>query len=124
MSQAISPVPAVSSLHRYFSWRSSADGPPIEFPNGSVWDSRLVAEWKYPLNILSQVQQKMPGTTLRFYFTKNPYELPEYGNDVVAILWQEERCKIHLCTSCARSHSLLYAGYETFPRLSSAGWAE
>jgi hypothetical protein len=29
-----------------------------------------------------------------FYFTKNPNELPEYGNEVVAVLWQEERAKI------------------------------
>jgi hypothetical protein len=36
----------------------------------------------------------MPGTDLNFYFTKNSYELPEYGNNVVAVLWQEERCKI------------------------------
>jgi hypothetical protein len=94
MNQAFFPDPIVSSLHRYFSWRSSAEGPPVEFPNGAAWDDRLMPEWKYPLIVLSHVQREMPGTTLRFYFTKNPYELPEYGKDVVAVLWQEERCKI------------------------------
>ena len=94
MDQTLSSASAVSSVHRYFSWRSSAEGPPLEFPNGAVWDDRLVPEWRYPLSVLSYVQRKMPATALRFYFTKNPYELPEYGNDVVAVLWQEERCKI------------------------------
>ena len=81
-------------MHRYFSWKSLAEGPPLEFPNGTNWDDRLLREWRYPLSVLSQVRRQMPDTTLRFYFTKNPYELPEYGNDVVAVLWQEERCKI------------------------------
>jgi hypothetical protein len=94
MNQVVSSLPACSSLHRYFSWRSSAEGLPVELPNGAVWDQRLIPEWKYPLTVLSHVQREVPGTKLRFYFTKNPYELPEYGNDVVAVLWQEERCKI------------------------------
>ncbi|WP_348260972.1 hypothetical protein P8935_14295 [Telmatobacter sp. DSM 110680] len=94
MNQPHSAASAVSSVHRYFSWRSSAEGPPVEFPNGAVWDDRLVPEWRYPLSVLSHVQREMPATALRFYFTKNPYELPEYGNDVVAVLWQEERSKI------------------------------
>ena len=94
MSQVISPPPVLSSSHRYFSWRSSAIGPSVEFPNGAAWDNRLVAEWKYPLNVLSHVQREMRGTNLRFYFTKNPSELPEYRKEVVAVLWQEERAKI------------------------------
>ena len=94
MDQVIAALPAVSSLHRYFSWRSSAEGPPVEFPDGSAWNNRIIPELRYPLGVLSHVQREMPGATLRFYFTKNPYELPEYGKEVVAVLWQEERCKI------------------------------
>jgi hypothetical protein len=115
MNQVISAASAVSSVHRYFSWRSPADGPPLEFPNGTVWDDRLVPEWRYPLSVLSHVQREMPATALRFYFTKNPYELPEYGNDVVAVLWNDERWKIP--TYARHVRGVIHSGLQVKPFL-------
>jgi hypothetical protein len=66
-------------------------------------------------DVLLHVQREMPGTTLRLYFTKNPYELPEYGNDVVAVLWLEERCKIP--TYARHVRGVIHCGLQVKPFL-------
>lgn len=84
------------SYSRYFAWRGAADGPPAELQNGALWDKSMIAEWKYPLALLAEAEKELQGEKLRFYFTKNTDSLPEYGDQVVAVIWQEERCKIPL----------------------------
>lgn len=88
-----SPASTMSS-HRYFT-AGFPDGTSCkELPNGSTWDKSLLAEWRYPLAMLAESEKDLQCEPLHFYFTKDAANLPEYGNHVVAILWQEERCKI------------------------------
>jgi len=83
-----------SSPHRYFAAWPLAGSPLRELPNGSIWDKGLIPEWKYPLTVLTEAEKELQTGPLHFYFTKDPANLPEYGDHVVAILWQEERCKV------------------------------
>lgn len=78
----------------YFRWRGPEHGPRVELPPGPERDETMNAEWRYPLAVLAEAEKGLEGERLRFYLTKNPNELPEYGNHIVAVLWQEERCKI------------------------------
>jgi hypothetical protein len=65
----------------------------------------------------------MPGERTHFYFTKNPFELPEYGNHVVAFLWGEERCKVpayarHVRGVIRTSQLIPFLGFRAGLRLS------
>ena len=82
------------SSHRYFAAWPLAGYPLFELPNRSLWDKSLLAEWRYPLAVLAAAEQEIQERSLHFYLTKDPNELPEYGPHVVAVLLQEERCKI------------------------------
>jgi hypothetical protein len=84
----------MASPHKYFAAWPLAHSPLRELPNGSAWEISLLPEWKYPLAVLAEAERDLTTGPLHFYFTKDAVNLPEYGNHVVAILWQEERCKI------------------------------
>jgi hypothetical protein len=81
-------------MHRYFSWRRGPESVAVELPNGSVWDKTVFPEWRYPLAVLAEATREFQQERLHFYFTRDARALPEYGNHVVVILWQEERCKV------------------------------
>jgi hypothetical protein len=82
-----------SAIHRYFSW-TGPEGDPIELPNGAVWQEGMLSEWRYPSGVLAEAAKQLEGERLSFYFTKNTGALPEYGDHVVPVIWQEERCKV------------------------------
>ncbi|HTZ88894.1 MAG TPA: hypothetical protein VMA71_01060 [Alloacidobacterium sp.] len=84
----------MSKPHRYFAAWPHCPDPVIELPNGSQWNKSLPAEWRYPLAVLSEAEAGTNDSGLHFYLTKDPNRLPEYGPHVVAVLLQEERCKI------------------------------
>ncbi len=58
------------------------------------WTPALPAEFRYPYDVLEQALPLVPAEGLHFYFTKEAYFLPAYGRNVVAVLLQEERCKV------------------------------
>jgi hypothetical protein len=80
--------------HRFFmcSEYSSGRGT-VELP-APPWNRSLHSEMRYPYDVLEQALPQIHARGLHFYFTKNAYELPEYGDHVVAMLLQEERCKV------------------------------
>ena len=106
-----------SSLrHRYFASWPSANKPVIELANGALWDKSLPAEWRYPLAVLSIAEEGISDHGLHFYLTKDPETLPEYGPHVVAVLLQEERCKIpayalHVRGVVRNLHSTPFPGF-------------
>lgn len=51
-------------------------------------------EVRYPLAVFAEAEKTLHGSGLHFYFTKDPNRLPEYGPHVVAVLLEEERCKV------------------------------
>lgn len=79
--------------HRYFAAWPQSDSV-VELKNGSVWDHSFPAEWRYPLAVLSVAEQSIQDHSLHFYLTKDANKLPEYGPHVVAVLLQEEHCRI------------------------------
>jgi hypothetical protein len=83
-----------STSHRYFAAWPYANSPLVELPGGANWDSSVLPEWRYPLSVLVEAEKELKTRPLHFYITKDADNLPEYGDHVVAILWQEERCKI------------------------------
>src|ERR1700761_150382 len=106
--------------HRYFAAWPLAGHPVVELPNGSHWDKSLRAEWRYPLAVLANAEQSIQDHSLHFYLTKDPNQLPEYGPHVVAVLLQEERCKIpayalHVRGIVRNLHSPPFLGFR--PRL-------
>src|SRR5579883_369277 len=115
--------PQVTSLHRYFAAWPLANRPPAELPNGSAWDNTLLAEWRYPLAVLAEAEPNIRDSGLHFYLTKDPNQLPEYGPHVVAVLLQEERCKIpayalHVRAVIRNLHSVPFIGFRFPPPLS------
>ena len=58
------------------------------------WTDAVPAEFRYPYDVLEQALPSVQAEGLRFYFTKEAYFLPDYGPNVVAVLLQEERCKV------------------------------
>ena len=58
------------------------------------WTDAVPAEFRFPYDVLEQALPAVQAEGLRFYFTKEAYFLPDYGRDVVAVLLQEERCKV------------------------------
>jgi hypothetical protein len=87
------PVPAGRRVHRYFLDRSFTGGSVRDLPFPR-WDRSLPAELRYPYEVLEHALPKVHSEGLHFHFTKNAYSLPEYGPHVVAVLLQEERCKV------------------------------
>jgi hypothetical protein len=83
------PLPA----HRYFLDRTFTGGAVKDIPYPR-WDRTVPAELRYPYDILEAALPSVDASGLHFYFTKNAYELPEYGRRVVSVLLQEERCKV------------------------------
>ena len=80
------------------------------------WTGALPAELRYPFDVLEQALPAVQAEGLRFYFTKEAYFLPEYGRDVVAVLLQEERCKVpvygrHVRAVLRNLHSRPFLGY-------------
>lgn len=80
--------------HRYFTAWPTAGSTVREIENGPQWNKSLLPEWKYPLAVLAEAEKHLTTGPLHFYIVKDPDNLPEYGDHVVAILWQEERTKI------------------------------
>ena len=58
------------------------------------WTNALPPELRFSYDVLEQALPQVRAHGLRFVFTKEAYHLPEYGPDVVAVLLQEERCKV------------------------------
>jgi hypothetical protein len=84
----------ILSSHRYFMTHEySGDGSVREMPP-PPWRKGIHAEMRYPYDVLELVLPQLPARGLHFFFTKNAYQLPEYGPHVVSILLQEERCKV------------------------------
>jgi hypothetical protein len=107
--------------HRYSAAWPLAKDTVIEFPNGSAWDKSLLPEWRYPLAVLAEAEAGIQHSGLHFYLTKDPNQLPEYGPHVVAVLLQEERCKIpsyalHVRAVVRNLHSTPFLGFRQ-PRL-------
>jgi hypothetical protein len=80
--------------HRYFMTSDySGDRGTVELPP-PPWQKSIHAEMRYPYDVLEQALPQVSARGLHFYFTKDAYELPEYGPHVVCMLLQEERCKV------------------------------
>jgi hypothetical protein len=94
-ADAVVPLPlsAARPLHRYFLDRCFGGGEVRALPYPR-WDRNLPAELRYPYDVLELALPQVRAERLHFYFTKNAYALPEYGPHVVAVLLQEERCKV------------------------------
>ena len=58
------------------------------------WTNALPAELRYTYDVLEKALPEVRAEALRFVFTKEAAWLSEYGRDVVAVLLQEERCKV------------------------------
>ena len=86
--------------HRFFIDPSYSGGRSLTEVNGPPWSSAVAAgdalppEFRYIYDILEHALPAVRSRSLRFYFTKEAYFLPEYGPDVVAVLSQEERTKV------------------------------
>jgi len=107
------------SRHRYFAAWPLANNAIIELPNGCAWDKNLPPEWRYPLAVLTEAETTTQDSGLHFYLTKDPNRLPEYGPHVVAVLLQEERCKIpayalHVRGVVRNLHSTPFLGLRKF----------
>lgn len=79
--------------HRYFLlWPDS--GSPVRELTGPDDLSSGVPDTRYALAVLAELAPLLTGTPRHFYLTKDPHQLPEYGSHVMAVLLQEERCKV------------------------------
>ncbi len=79
--------------HRYFVlWPDSSA--PLRELSGPSDTSSGVPDVLYPLSILAELAPLLQGPPRHFYLTKDPDNLPEYGRHVVAMLLEEERCKL------------------------------
>ena len=83
----------MQSNHRFFITWPDTSAPTLEL-SAPVWTADLVPEVRYPLAVLAEAAQSIKTTGLHFYLTKDPDRLPEYGPHVVAVVLEEERCKI------------------------------
>jgi hypothetical protein len=88
------------------------------------WTSALHAEMRYPYDVLEQALPLVNARGLHFHFTKNAYRLPEYGQHVVSMLLQEERCKVpvygrYIRATIRNLMSKPYLGWRPHWRLSS-----
>lgn len=104
------------SRNRYFAAWPMANAGAVELPNGSAWDKSLLPEWRYPFAVLAEAEAGIQDSGLHFYLTKDPNQLPEYGPHVVAVLLQEERCKIpvyalHVRAVVRNLHSTPFLGF-------------
>ncbi len=84
------------------------------------WQPGIPAEFRYPYDILEQALPLLEADGLQFYFTKEAYFLPKYGRNVVAVMLQEERCKVPVYGRQVRAvlrnlYSTPFLGYR--PRL-------
>lgn len=81
-----------ASRHRYFLlWPDSSS--PLRELAGPDDASSGVPDVRYPLAVLGEMAPLL-AEPRHFYLTKDPDRLPEYGSHVVAVLLQEERCKV------------------------------
>lgn len=79
--------------HRYFvMWPDSSA--PLRELTGPDDESSGVPDVLYPLAVLAELAPLLNGSSRHFYLTKDPDRLPEYGGHVIAVLLQEERCKV------------------------------
>lgn len=109
-----------SSPHRYFAAWPDVDHSVVELPNGSFWNKGLYAEWRFPLAVLAEAEPAIQESGLHFYLTKDARKLPEYGPHVVAVLLQEERCKIpayalHVRAVVRNLHTVPFLGFRPRP---------
>lgn len=79
--------------HRYFIAWPDTSAPTIEIPSPK-WTDNLAPEVRYPLAVLAEAVKSIQAAGLHFYLTRDPDRLPAYGPHVVAVLLQEERCKV------------------------------
>lgn len=92
-----------TNQHRYFldSSHNSREARELPFPK---WDHTVGFDYRYAYDVLEAALPHITADGLRFHFTKDAYALPEYGPKVVAVLLQEERCKVpvygrHVCAT-------------------------
>ena len=110
--------------HRFFmSSDYSGTGATVEMPP-PPWQKSLHSEMRYPYDVLEQALPLLNARGLHFYFTKNAYELPEYGDHVVAMLLQEERCKVpvygrYIRATIRNLMSKPFLGYHLHPHMGS-----
>lgn len=79
--------------HRYFVlWPDSSA--PLRELSGPDDMSSGVPDLLYPLAVLAELALLLNGPPRHFYLTKDPDRLPEHGGHVIAVLLQEERCKV------------------------------
>ncbi|MFL6428773.1 MAG: hypothetical protein ACJ71S_11060 [Acidobacteriaceae bacterium] len=69
-------------------------GAPVRELSGPDDTSSCVADVLYPLAVLTELAPLLKEPARHFYLTKDPDRLPEYGSHVVAMLLEEERCKL------------------------------
>ena len=92
LTEACATAPAPRK-HRYFvMWPDSSA--PLRELNGPDDTSNCVPDVLYPLAVLAELAPLLNGQPRHFYLTKDPDRLPEYGGHVIAVLLQEERCKV------------------------------
>jgi hypothetical protein len=108
-------------LHRYFLDRTFTGGAVKDLPYPR-WDRTVPPELRYPYDILEEALPSVDAAGLHFYFTKNAYELPEYGRRVVSVLLQEERCKVpvygrHVRTTLRNLLSRPFLGFRPHRRM-------
>ena len=80
--------------HRFFTDHTYTGGGGVREIAPPPWTDALPAEFRYIYDILEQALPSVHAEGLHFRFTKEAYFLPEYGPHVVAVLLQEERCKV------------------------------
>ncbi len=80
--------------HRFFSDSSNNGGLGLQEIPPPPWTPALPAEFRFTYDVLEQALPMVAAEGLHFYFTKEAYFLPAYGRNVVAVLLQEERCKV------------------------------
>jgi hypothetical protein len=79
--------------HRYFvMWPDSSAT--LRELTGPDDGSSGVPDVLYPLAVLAELAPLLNGSPRHFYLTKDPDRLPEYGSHVIAMLLEEERCKV------------------------------
>jgi hypothetical protein len=108
-------------MHRYFLDRSITKGAVRELPYPR-WDRSVPAELRFPYQVLELALPHTDEESLHFHFTKDAYELPEYGPHVVAVLVQEERCKVpvygrHVLATIRNCLSHPYIGFRPHARM-------
>jgi hypothetical protein len=81
------------ATYRYFvMWPNSSA--PLRELSGPTHPSAGVPDLHYPLAVLAELEPLLKGPPRHFHLTRDPDRLPEYGPHVIAVLLQEERCKV------------------------------